>query len=80
MPGICKIEKKKGFKLSHLSPATIAGVRPDQYIFDIKKDSDGDVWSGGYYHLKRINLETKRVRLYPGVFLLNSGDGVYSRI
>ena len=67
MPGICKIEKKKGFKLSHLSPATIAGVRPDQYIFDIKKDSDGDVWSGGYYHLKRINLETKRVRLYPGV-------------
>lgn len=67
MSGICKIEKKKGFKLSHLSPATIAGVRPDQYIYDIKKDSDGDVWSGGYYHLKRINLETKRVRLYPGV-------------
>ena len=67
MSGICKIEKKKGFKLSHLSPATIAGVRPDQYIFDIKKDSDGDVWSGGYYHLKRINLATKSVRLYPGV-------------
>jgi len=67
MPGICKIEKRKGFKISHISPAAIAGVRPDQYIFDIKKDSAGDVWSGGYHHLKRINLETKSVRLYPGV-------------
>ena len=65
--GIYKIEKKKGFKISYLSPAAIAGVRPDQYIFDIKKDSGGDIWSGGYYHLKRINLETKSVRLYPGV-------------
>ena len=65
--GIYKIEKKKGFKLSYLSPAAIAGVRPDQYIFDIKKDSDGDIWSGGYYHLKRINLKTGNVRLYPGV-------------
>lgn len=35
--GIYKIEKKKGFKISYLSPAAIAGVRPDQYIFDIKK-------------------------------------------
>lgn len=67
MSGICKIEKRKGFKIGHIAPATIAGVRPDQYIFDIKKDSDGDVWSGGYYHLKRINLETGSVRLYPGV-------------
>ena len=65
--GIYKIEKKKGFKISYLSPAAIAGIRPDQYIFDIKKDSSGDVWSGGYYHLKCINLETKSVRLYPGV-------------
>lgn len=64
---IYKIEKKKGFKVSYLSPATIAGIRPDQYIFDIKKDSDGDIWSGGYYHLKCINLETKNIRLYPGV-------------
>lgn len=67
MSGICKIEKRKGFKISHLSPAAIAGVRPDQYIFDIKKDSGGDIWSGGYHHSKRINLETKSVRLYPGV-------------
>lgn len=65
--GIYKIEKKKGFKVTYLSPAAIAGVRPDQYIYDIKKDSGGDIWSGGYYHLKRINLDTKNVRLYPGV-------------
>lgn len=63
---IYKIEKK-GFKISCFSPASIAGIRPDQYIFDIKKDSNGDIWSGGYYNLKRINLETKSVRLYPGV-------------
>ena len=65
--GIYKIEKKKGLKISYLSPAAMAGIRPDQYIFDIKKDSDGDIWSGGYYHLKRINIETRNVRLYPGV-------------
>lgn len=65
--GIYKIEKRKGFQISYLSPAAIAGVRPDQYIYDIKKDSDGDIWSGGYYHLKRINLATKSVRLYPGI-------------
>lgn len=65
--GIYKIEKKKGFKINYLFPASIAGVRPDQYIYDIKKDSNGDVWSGGHYHLKRINLATKNVRLYPGV-------------
>ncbi|MEY8707539.1 two-component regulator propeller domain-containing protein [Bacteroides faecichinchillae] len=67
MSGIYKIEKKEGFKINYLSPAVMAGVRPDQYIYDIKKDSCGDIWSGGYYHLKRINLETKSVRLYPGV-------------
>lgn len=32
MSGICKIEKRKGFKIGHIAPATIAGVRPDQYI------------------------------------------------
>ena len=63
---IYKIEKK-GFKISCFSPASIAGIRPDQYIFDIKKDSNGDIWSGGYYHLKRINLESKSVRLYSGI-------------
>ena len=64
--GIYKIEKKKGFKISYLSPAAIAGIRPDQYIYDIKKDSSGDVWSGGYYHLKRINLETKKCSFVSG--------------
>ncbi len=64
--GIYKIEKD-GFKVNYISPTAMAGVRPDQYIFDIKKDSNGDIWSGGYFHLKRINLETKNVCLYPGV-------------
>ena len=41
--GIYKIEKKKGFKISYLSPAAIAGVRPDQYIFDIKKELEDGI-------------------------------------
>ena len=77
--GIYKIEKRKEFKVSYISPAAMAGVRPDQYIFDIKKDSKGDIWSGGYYHLKRINLETKSVRLYPGVSSITTIQEMDSR-
>ena len=39
----------------------------DRYISDIIKDSGGDIWSGGYCNLKRINLETGDIRLYPGL-------------
>lgn len=42
-------------------------LRPDQYIRDIKKDSEGYVWSGGFYNLKCFDLESKKSRLYPGL-------------
>lgn len=53
--------------MGYISPYSLAGISPDQYISDIKKDSQGDVWSGGYYNLKRINPETGTIRLYPGL-------------
>ncbi|MBS5412488.1 MAG: response regulator [Bacteroides thetaiotaomicron] len=64
--GIYTINKKKGI-VGYISPYSLAGISPDQYISDIKKDSQGDVWSGGYYNLKRINPETGTIRLYPGL-------------
>ena len=42
-------------------------LRPDQYIRDIKKDSEGNIWSGGFYNLKRIDLTGQKFRLYPGL-------------
>lgn len=44
-----------------------AGIRPDKYIRDMVKDSQGNLWSGGYHNLKRINPVTGEVRLYPGI-------------
>lgn len=42
-------------------------MRPDKYIRDIRMDSQGYIWSGGFYNLKRINLKTQNVRLYQGL-------------
>ncbi len=64
--GIYSIDKRTE-TVKYISPYSLAGIRPDQYINDIKKDSRGDVWSGGYYNLKRINPETGTMRLYPGL-------------
>ena len=64
--GIYRIDKKKGM-VEYISPSSLAGINPDQYISDIIKDSGGDIWSGGYCNLKRINPETGDIRLYPGL-------------
>lgn len=40
-------------------------IRPDKYIRSIIKTADDDIWSGGYYNLKRIDLKRKTLRLYP---------------
>lgn len=42
-------------------------LRPDQYIRDIKKDSEGNIWSGGFYNLKCFDLAGGKSRLYPGL-------------
>lgn len=66
--GIYKINKKT-LSVEYFSPAMLGpdNIRPDRYIRDIVKDSEGFVWSGGFYNLKRFDLSQKSVRLYPGV-------------
>ena len=49
---------------------------PDKYIRDIRKDSQGNIWSGGFYNLKRINVHTKNIQLYHG---LNSITAILER-
>nr|WP_044654235.1 two-component regulator propeller domain-containing protein [Bacteroides acidifaciens] len=60
---------KKSFKVSYFMPPlyTQTSMRPDKYIRDIRMDSQGYIWSGGFYNLKRIRLETQDVRFYPGL-------------
>lgn len=42
-------------------------LRPDQYIRDIRKDSEGNIWSGGFYNLKCFDLKSGKSRLYSGL-------------
>lgn len=42
-------------------------IRPDKYIRSIIRDSEGNIWSGGYYNLKVINPRSEEIRLYPSV-------------
>lgn len=60
---------KKTFKVSYFMPSsyTQGKMRPDKYIRDIRLDSQGYIWSGGYYNLKRINHKTQEIKLYHGL-------------
>lgn len=63
-PGIYRIDKRMG--TVEYSPApSLTGVRPDQYISDIRRDSEGFVWSGGCFNLRRIDPITGEARVYP---------------
>lgn len=66
--GVYQIDKKS-LQISYFMPPLYSeGVmRPDKYIRDIRMDSQGYIWSGGFYNLKRINLKTQNVRLYQGL-------------
>lgn len=71
--GIYKINKHT-LSVEYFSPYLLTSInmRPDKYIRDMIKDSKGNIWSGGYYNLKCFDLETKKVRLYPGVSSITS--------
>ena len=66
--GIYKIEKRTN-NVSFFTPASYMrdSMRPDKYIRDIYKDSQGLIWSGGYYNLKCIDIQKKDIRLYSGL-------------
>lgn len=63
--GIYQINKNS-LQVSFFTPSDYShtDIRPDKYIRDIAKMSNGDIWSGGYYNLKRINIYNKTIRLY----------------
>lgn len=66
--GIYQIDKKRK-SVGFFTPATFGDcdIRPDKYIRSIMKDSEGYIWSGGYYNLKKIDLARKHIRAYPGL-------------
>ena len=39
-------------------------IKPDKYIRCIFKDSEGDVWIGGFLNFKKISTDGKEVKLY----------------
>lgn len=64
--GIYQIDKSR-LTADFFTPSLFVGsnIRPDKYIRAIKKTSDGSIWSGGYYNLKKIDFQSKQIRLYP---------------
>lgn len=66
--GIYQIDKQK-LSADYFTPTLFGNlnIRPDKYIRSIMKDSDGSIWSGGYYNLKQIDYRTQEIRLYPGL-------------
>ena len=66
--GIYLINKKNS-SIEYFTPSsyTHTNIRADKYIRSIIKDSQGNVWSGGYYNLKCIRPQDRSVRLYPGI-------------
>ncbi len=65
---------KKSLSVDYFSPSAFSGqqIRPDQYIRAIRKDSQGLIWSGGYYNLKSFDLPNKQLRSYPGLTSITS--------
>ena len=66
--GIYQINKKQ-YSVDFFTPASFGGkeIRPDKYIRSITKDSEGYIWSGGYYNLKKIDFKNKKVSSIPGL-------------
>lgn len=71
--GIYQINKRT-LNVEHISSSlySLSDIHPNQYIRVIKKDSEGNIWSGGYYNLKCFNPKEKKARLYAGVASINS--------
>lgn len=72
-PDILQIDKRslsvKLLDISEMEPGT---VRPEKYICQITKDSQGNVWSGGYYNLKCFDPSLRKVRLYHGLSFITA--------
>lgn len=58
---------KKSRKVSTLPLSSYkqTDIKPDKFIQAIKKDQQGNIWMGGYYNLKCVDISKKEIRLFP---------------
>lgn len=59
-------------KLLDISEMEPEKTRPEKYICQLTKDSQGNVWSGGYYNLKCFDSTLQNVRLYHGLYFITA--------
>lgn len=70
---ILQIDKRKlSVKLLDISEMKPEKVRPEKYICQLVKDSQGNIWSGGYYNLKCFDNTLQSVRLYHGLHFITA--------
>lgn len=71
--GVYEIDKKT-LKTKSFTPAEYGWktIHPDKYIRSIIKDSQRQIWVGGYYHLKKVDTETKSIKVYPNIHSVNT--------
>lgn len=78
--GLYKINKES-LSVEYFSPFLLTSInmQPDKYIRGMIKDSQGYIWSGGFYNLKCFDLKDNSVRLYPGVSSITAiAEGIYN--
>lgn len=59
-------------KLLDISEMESDKARPEKYICQITKDSQGNIWLGGYYNLKCFDHISRSVRLYRGLHFITA--------
>lgn len=61
-----QIEKKTG-KITTLPLDSYkkTNTQADKYIKAIKRDQQGQIWMGGYYNLKKVDLQKKEIQRFP---------------
>lgn len=66
--GIYEINKHRN-SVDFFTPSLFGNlnIRPDKYIRSITLDSEGKVWSGGYYNLKEIDYKKKEIRNFDNL-------------
>ena len=70
---ILQINKhNRSVKLLDISEMEPEKTRPEKYICQLTKDSQGNVWSGGYYNLKCFDSTLQNVRLYHGLYFITA--------
>ncbi len=63
--GIYLLDEKSGREIAHYTGGNNPIINSN-FIFDIEKDSQGDIWIGGTYcQITCLNVKTKTIQIYP---------------